>query len=835
MKRTLFYSLIALGVLLGSVVITIALFLSIDINRYKSDIESLVLEKTGRKIHIEGEMQRSLFPWLGVSVGSVHFSNAPGFGDQDFFRISGADIRVKVTALFYGALEVDVVSLKGLDLKLARNAQGVTNWDDLLQAFKPSPTNVATHTEQTEPPLPEMSGSGSGSGSGPGPGPGVEASWSLGGIKIRDAQISWQDELEHQSFSLTKFNWKVSEIKADTPILYQLDFDFRSDSPDITGQLSSEGILRAELKREYYQLGSFLLTLKAQGEGIPGGKLDLRLATDIHVDYKQQKLSVNSLTLETLGLVISAAIDGKELFVANELFGAAMFESQLKVKIVDEQLLLRRLDALIPENTLSIKPDLLKQATLSTQFKVEVASGNVSINALDLDSEQIKFSSQWEIKQLLDSLTYKGTLQLQDFNPSIVMDRMGLEVPSTQNPKVLQRAALSLHVSGNTDNISVSELKATLDKTHVEASIDVHDFAQPEIKLGMAVDRINLDHYMPLTTNTSSAPAPTATVASDDSSHHDKQHEAVVTNTAASEAFAPLKSLNMKAKIFVKALTIANAKLQYIDADIQAKNGVIEMSPLKFNLYDGATLTDFTLDVHGNTPKISLKNTSTTLAIGPLLRDVYGDDVMSGLANIQLDVTAQGMSADDMTKTLNGKGNFSMRDGVLDIDLETYMNDIYQQYKNLAKRPRKNFNKTAFEKISGSFLVNNGVLSNNDLLGNLRRYRINGRGKIDLAQQQIDYVIDTTVLKTSDAYKDQPVSELHGHTVPIKIRGSLLDPSIKVDFSAVAKAEVKEALKKEQHKLEKKADKAIDKEVDKLEEKYDIKLEKLKKKLKDLF
>jgi len=820
MNRTLFYFFIALGVLLGSVLITIALFMSIDINSYKSEIESLVLEKTGRKLHIEGEMQRSLFPWLGVSVGSVRLTNAPGFGDQDFFKISGAKIRIKVRPLFFGDLEVDVLSLQGLDLNLARNADGVTNWDDLLEAFQSAPAktpaDVDADSGQADTQSPEA------------PSSEVEAALSFGGIQVQDAQLSWRDEVEHQSFSLTQLNWKVSEIKADTPIAYHLDFDFSSLSPEITGQLSSEGTLRAELKREYYQLASFILEIKAQGEGIPGGSLDATLSTDINFDYKHQKINVNALTLKTLGLVVSATINGKDIM------SAATLDGHINLQIADEQLLLKSLDSLIPKNTLSIKPELLKKATLSTQLKVAVDSANVSIDALDIHSQQINLSSRWIIEHLTDSPTYKGSLQLQEFNPINLMNSLGLEPPKTQESSVLQSAAISLNVTGGTNSINVTELKVALDKTHVEASVEVHDFSKPEIKLGMAVDRINLDHYLPPATNTSSAS--TGSVASPtNSSQHDVTHEAIATNDVTSEAFAPLKNLHLTAKIFVKALTIANAKLQYIDANIKAENGVIQVSPLKLNLYDGATLTNLTMNVQGQTPKIALKNTSTTLAIGPLLRDVYGDEVMSGVANMQLEITAQGSNADAMTKTLNGKGNFSVTDGVLDIDLETYMNGIYLQYKSLAKRPRKNIKKTAFERLSGSFLLHNGVMSNKDLLGNLRRYRINGRGTIDLPKQQIDYVVDTTVVKTSDAYRDLPVSELRGHTIPIKIRGSLSDPSIKADFSAVAKAEVKKALKKEQHKLEKKADKAIDKEVDKLEEKYDIKLDKLKKKLKDLF
>ncbi len=830
MKRSLFYFLIALGVLLGSVLLTIVLFMSIDINSYKSEIESLVLKKTGRTLHIEGDIERSLFPWLGVSIGAAHLSNAPNFDAQDFARISGADIRVKVPPLFYGALEVDVLTLKGLKLNLARNSDGVTNWADMLAAAETPNKTPAEHmpanTEVKDAPPPKAMLSGFGD------------AFSLGGIQLQNAQFSWQDELANQSFHLSQVNWEVSEIKADTPIVYQLDLEFDSTSPEIAGRLSSKGALRAELKREYYQLSSFILELKSQGEKLPGKGLHINLATDINLDYKNQKLDVNTFTLKGLGLVVSASLKGKNILAAPTL------ESQIKMEVTDAKKLHDSLVVTLPEIALSIQPGLLKRATVFSRFSLAVESGDLAIDALDVDvnAAQIRLRSQWDVKNVANSPKYKGSLQLEKFNPSNLMNELGIDVPKTNDSNVLQNAALSLKVSGDDHNIRVTDLSAKLDKTQIEADVEVNNFSAPSIKLSVEVDRLNLDHYLPpaatsadsgLGSNNGGAAKSNIAVTG----HSTTSHASIdATSIATNNALAPLRDLNLQAKVFVKALTVANAKLQYIDAKVMAKKGIVRISPLKFNLYDGATLTDIKLNVLGSEPKFFIKNTSTTIAIGPLLRDVYGDDVVSGAATMQLDLTAQGMDADAIIQTLNGKGNFIIDEGVLDVDLETYLNDTYQQYKKLTKNPRKNIKKSAFEKISASYILRDGVLSNKDLKGNLRRYRINGRGKIDLPKQQIDYILDTTVVKVSDANKkDQSVSELGGHTIPIKIRGSLSDPSIKPDYSAVAKVEVKKALKKEQRKLEEKADKAIDKEVDKLEKKYDIKLDKLKNKLKDLF
>ena len=82
--------------LLVIVAVDIALPLFVDPDDFKPQIAQLVKEKTGRTLDIQGTIKLSVFPWLGVKLGTTTPSNASGFGAEPFVRAESAELRVKL-------------------------------------------------------------------------------------------------------------------------------------------------------------------------------------------------------------------------------------------------------------------------------------------------------------------------------------------------------------------------------------------------------------------------------------------------------------------------------------------------------------------------------------------------------------------------------------------------------------------------------------------------------------------------------------------------------------------------------------------------------------------
>ena len=64
-------------IVLVIVVAAIAIPIFFDPNDYKQEIATAVRDNTGRDFQIEGDIGLSVFPWLGMDLGTVELGNAP--------------------------------------------------------------------------------------------------------------------------------------------------------------------------------------------------------------------------------------------------------------------------------------------------------------------------------------------------------------------------------------------------------------------------------------------------------------------------------------------------------------------------------------------------------------------------------------------------------------------------------------------------------------------------------------------------------------------------------------------------------------------------------------
>ena len=132
MMKIIKYLFIAIILLIVVVIGGGAFFLStLDLNNYKELIASKTKEATGRDLVISGDIKNSWWP-LGLSLGQTTFGNAPGFGDAPMATVDEVSISVAVLPLLKSKVEASKLILHGLKMNLHKNAQGVTNWDDLI-------------------------------------------------------------------------------------------------------------------------------------------------------------------------------------------------------------------------------------------------------------------------------------------------------------------------------------------------------------------------------------------------------------------------------------------------------------------------------------------------------------------------------------------------------------------------------------------------------------------------------------------------------------------------------------------------------------------------------
>lgn len=158
--KVLRYGLYGLLTLLLLLVVGAAIFVAtFDANRYKSDIESLVLKHTGRILKIDGEISVTLYPQIGVLVTqaslseniATHQASSVSLSDR-FVTLQSTRLSVALLPLLNGEVLVDGINVEGLKVRLVRSTKGILNLQDLLDRLKPSDTKHDSATSTTSTP-----------------------------------------------------------------------------------------------------------------------------------------------------------------------------------------------------------------------------------------------------------------------------------------------------------------------------------------------------------------------------------------------------------------------------------------------------------------------------------------------------------------------------------------------------------------------------------------------------------------------------------------------------------------------------------------------------------
>lgn len=153
MKKLLKILAVLLGVLLLIVVAAVVYLTAFfDLNDYKDRIVTAVRQYTGRTLSIEGDLNLTFFPWLGVEFGTVRLSNPPDFqhnsgnGESGFLRIEGGKAYIALLPLLSQRYEFDEIVINGLACNLLRTADGHANWN-----FSPAASAVTPKAQSPAP------------------------------------------------------------------------------------------------------------------------------------------------------------------------------------------------------------------------------------------------------------------------------------------------------------------------------------------------------------------------------------------------------------------------------------------------------------------------------------------------------------------------------------------------------------------------------------------------------------------------------------------------------------------------------------------------------------
>ncbi|HFD80657.1 MAG TPA: AsmA family protein [Gammaproteobacteria bacterium] len=675
------------GVVLLLVAAAIILPLVVNPDQFKDEIAAAVQSHTGRTLDIEGDIDLSVFPWLGLDIGHTSLSNAKGFSDRPFVSVDEVQIRVKLLPLLSRKLVMDTVELHGLKLSLETDPKGRTNWQDLGAGAKEEQAAPAEEQQAASQKTPSAAGL---------------AALTIGGVEISDADVLWDDRKSGSRYQIEGLSLKTGAIRPGKAVPFELKMALESKQPQISGPLSFAGVVLLSEDSRFIQVSKAVLRTELSGEGLPGGELQSQLGFNATLNLGTEQLELSQIALEALGLKVEGYVNG------SALFGDARFD---------------------------------------------------------------------------------GELRLPEFVPREVIQALGQPLPEVSDPAVLGKADASLKFKATLDSANLTALQARLDDSHLKGTLAVKHFARPAVRFDLALDGIDVDRYLPPPSDEPVAATPTAAAAAG----------------AQMIPVETLRALDVDGKLTIGKLKVMKLHSSDILVKVVAKDGVLRLQPVQAKLYQGQYQGDIRIDARGKQPKIALNDRLEGVQVGPLLKDMTGQDRLSGKTRASARLSMSGQTPDDFKKTLDGKLSFAFTDGaVKGINLAAMIRKAQAKLNGQPAPAESGPNQTDFSSLTGTATVRRGVIHNTDLLAQSPLLRVHGEGDIDLPQEKLDYLVTAKIVGSLEGQGGKSMTDLRGIEIPVEIAGTFAKPEYKVRLDQALREKAEKKIKKKiEQKLEK--------------------------------
>ena len=226
--------------------------------------------------------------------------------------------------------------------------------------------------------------------------------------------------------------------------------------------------------------------------------------------------------------------------------------------------------------------------------------------------------------------------------------------------------------------------------------------------------------------------------------------------------------------LFAGLLTFAPASFE-----VRVDNGRAVTNLKSISGYEGVVSGEFVLN-NRNGLSVGGDLAASQLSLKPFLSETVGSDRFSGLADFNVSFLGIGNSMNDIMNSLSGKGNLNIGSGTISgVDLDSLF------------RGQPTGGTTIFDSMTATWMVESGIILNEDLLTQLPNVEAKGQGQIGVGKKDIDYTLT-------------PALKIDGDEValfPVKVEGPWIGPRVYPDLQAIIEQDIGKQLKAAEDQL----------------------------------
>ncbi|WP_337881555.1 AsmA family protein [Rheinheimera sp.] len=259
-----------------------------------------------------------------------------------------------------------------------------------------------------------------------------------------------------------------------------------------------------------------------------------------------------------------------------------------------------------------------------------------------------------------------------------------------------------------------------------------------------------------------------------------------------------LKQINLDQQLSLTALRFQDIQLGQSEMKLKLNKGKARFELSQLQAYQGTGSALLELNAATSPYQLAARFDLSGVAAQPLLTDAAGFDNLLGTGQLQGELASSGQHQKALMEGLNGTLAFRFTDGAIrGANIAALVRSAEQALQgnlqgiNLDKDFSES-EKTDFSELSASMRFTQGVGQSDDLQLASPLLRLTGQGSLNLATQQLDYLLSPSLVASIEGQGAQEQSQ--GFSIPVRVKGPWSDVKIRPDLSQAAKDKAKQKI-----------------------------------------
>lgn len=331
---------------------------------------------------------------------------------------------------------------------------------------------------------------------------------------------------------------------------------------------------------------------------------------------------------------------------------------------------------------------------------------------------------------------------------------LSLEVPGRLRSSLTARAEVRL----NGQVVMINDITGTLDDGPFTGWASVDIASKPLVKVDVDFQRLALPASKP------------------------SEHAASEPWSSAPFDLTALNYLDAQVKMSAGEITIADARFASAAAEATLAGGILKVSVSNLGAYGGQASGEMIVDATTSNPTYAMHCDLVGVRALPLLTDVAAFDKVDGKLQAKMAGRSSGASQHAILSNLSGTAFVDVEDGAIrGLNVARMIRTLTSA--TLSGWQESKDESTDLSQLSGSFRIERGQASTNDLnlVGPL--VRVTGGGTVDVGAKQLALRVDPKLVMTTQG--QGRTSEPVGLGIPVVVDGPWDQPRIYPDMAGI--------------------------------------------------